>query len=281
MAKRAAGSSSARLSAQAPARGAVDDPLPRTRRSLLASAAVNADDNFPRPSTTVDVVIFSVLDDTLQVLLVQRPDLPGEPFPGRWALPGGFIDIQADADLLACARRKLLDKTGIDSPYLEQLGSWGGAARDPRGWCATHVYFALIPAGGQVPTAGANAADAAWFPVDAWLRPRKPALAFDHAEILKAAVERLRGKVEYTSLPAFLLAEPFSLPQLQHTYEVVLGRPVDKSGFRTRMMSAGFLEEAGVVLDRDSNRPPMGYRLKDRAQPVVFPRTFGAKGTGA
>jgi 8-oxo-dGTP diphosphatase len=102
-------------------------------------------------------------------------------------------------------------------------------------------------------------------------------LAFDHSEILRAAVERLRGKVEYTSLPAFLLPETFTLPQLQHTYEIVLGRPVDKSGFRTRMMSADFLEEAGIV-ETASRRPPMAYRLKDRSRPVYFPRTFSPRG---
>jgi 8-oxo-dGTP diphosphatase len=102
-------------------------------------------------------------------------------------------------------------------------------------------------------------------------------LAFDHAQILQAAIERLRNKVEYTSLPAYLLPEPFTLPQLQHVYEVVLGRPVDKSGFRTRMLAAEFLEEVGVV-HSDSNRPPMGYRLKDRAAPVFFPRTFSPRG---
>lgn len=230
---------------------------------------------FARPYTTVDVVIFTVLDEALQVLLVRRPDDEGEPFPGLWALPGGFVNLDLDADLVSCARRKLQEKTSVQSPYLEQLGSWGGATRDPRGWSATHAYFALIPGQGVTVTKGANAAAAAWFTVDQLLR--QPRLAFDHAEILAAAVERLRGKVEYTSLPAFLLPEPFTLPQLQRMYEVVLGRPVDKSGFRTRMMAAGFLSEVGVV-ESESNRPPMGYRLKDREKAVFFPRTFSPRG---
>lgn len=228
---------------------------------------------FDRPYTTVDVIIFSLLDDALQVLLVQRPADAAEPFPGLWALPGGFVDVAQDADLLACARRKLLEKTGVASPYLEQLGSWGGAGRDPRGWSATHAYFALLPAGQIQLARGANAADVRWFKVDG----RLPRLAFDHDEILRAAVERLRSKVEYTSLPAFLLPEPFTLPQLQRSYERVLGRPVDKSGFRTRMLAADFLEEVGIV-DSGSKRPPMGYRLKDRHAPVFFPRTFSPRG---
>jgi 8-oxo-dGTP diphosphatase len=226
------------------------------------------------PFTTVDVVIFSVLDDALQVLLVRRPRTSGEPFAGRWALPGGFVDIELDADLAACAQRKLREKTGVASPYLEQLGSWGGAKRDPRGWSATHVYFALVAAQGMKLAKGGNAADVAWFKVDDVLR--KPDLAFDHGPIVQAAVERLRSKVEYTSLPAFLLLEPFTLPQLQHIYELVLGRPVDKSGFRTRMLAARFLEETGLV-DGDSNRPAMGYRLVTRRAAVTFPRTFSPR----
>src|SRR5580700_9145914 len=100
--------------------------------------------DFERPLTTVDVVIFSVRAEDLTVLLVQRPSESGEPFPGKWALPGGFIDAARDSDLEACARRKLVEKTGIDPPYLEQLGSVGNATRDPRGWSVTHVYFALM-----------------------------------------------------------------------------------------------------------------------------------------
>ncbi len=113
-----------------------------------------------------------------------------------------------------------------------------------------------------------------WFRIDQAMNRLK--LAFDHADILKVAVDRLRGKVEYTSLPAFLLPEPFTLPQLQRTYEIVLGRLVDKSGFRTRMLAAEFLEEAGYV-DGESNRPAMGYRLRDRKAPALFPRTFSPR----
>jgi 8-oxo-dGTP diphosphatase len=229
---------------------------------------------FRLPFTTVDVVIFTVLDAELQVLLVQRKDAAGEPFPGRWALPGGYVDVARDANLLACARRKLKEKTGITSPYLEQLGSWGSRERDPRGWSATHVYFALVPAADLKPVKGANAAEVKWVKVDAVVG--RPGMAFDHGDILEAAVDRLRSKVEYTSLPAFLLPEPFTLPQLQRTYEVILGRPVDKSGFRTRTLAADFLDEVGVV-EGDSNRMAAAYRLRDRTRVVTFPRTFSPR----
>ncbi|RKP46961.1 NUDIX hydrolase [Trinickia fusca] len=245
-----------------------------TDRSAQPGRRARRSPEFPLPYTTVDVVIFTVLDQALQVLLVQRPDGADEPFPGRWALPGGFVDVALDASLEDCARRKLVEKTAVASPYLEQLGSWGSATRDPRGWSATHVYFALIPGQDVMLAKGANAANVAWFDVDEVTQ--KSGLAFDHDDILQTAVERLRSKVEYTSLPAFLLSEPFTLPQLQRMYEVVLGRPVDKSGFRTRMLAAGFLKEAGYAAG-ESNRPAMGYRLADRHTPVIFPRTFSPR----
>ena len=227
--------------------------------------------DFARPLVTVDVVIFTVQAQRLQVLLVRRPTGEGEPFPGMLALPGGFVDVERDATLLDCAVRKLRDKTGLHTHHLEQLGSWGSAGRDPRGWSVTQVYMALVPA--PVPTAAApdTASTAAlWLDVDAACASP---LAFDHATLLNAALARLRSKVEYTSLPAFLLPEPFTLPQLQQVYEVVLGRALDKSAFRKRMLDSGFLTEVGTV-DGTAPRKAMGYRIRDRSQATVFPRTF-------
>jgi 8-oxo-dGTP diphosphatase len=238
---------------------------------MKKTGITTSEPTFERPLVTVDVVIFTVQDETLKVLLVRRPSDPLDPFPGRWALPGGFVDLKQDRSLQDCAVRKLKDKTGVRTPYLEQLGSWGDADRDPRGWSATHSYFALIQA--PDPSAVGSAAqslESQWVPVDEALRKR---LAFDHTQILTAAVVRLRGKVEYTSLPAFLLAEPFTLPQLQRAYEVLLGRAMDKSAFRKRMLDANFLEEAGAT-DGVQGRVAMAYRIKDRAQATTFPRMF-------
>lgn len=221
---------------------------------------------FPRPLVTVDVVIFTVLEGALKVLLTRRPESEGEPFPGMWCVPGGFVDVERDATLQACAARKLQDKTGFAAPYLEQLASWGSANRDPRGWSATHAYFALVPP----PLADAGDGRSEWIDADAACNRR---LAFDHRDILKTALERLRSKVEYTSLPAFLLNEPFTLPELQHVYEVVLARPLDKSAFRKRMLDAGFLEEVGTVPGA-FGRAAMGYRVRERERAAVFPRTF-------
>jgi ADP-ribose pyrophosphatase YjhB (NUDIX family) len=228
--------------------------------------------DFPRPLATVDVVIFAIKADALQVLLIQRGSGAGEPFPGSFALPGGFVDIDKDRDLQACAIRKLKEKTGVASPYLEQLGSWGSATRDPRGWSATHAYFALMSASAASP---ALSGDAHWFPIQG--EGVKPKLAFDHSEILKAAIQRLRNKVEYTSLPAYLLPPEFTLPDLQRVYEIVLDRPLEKSAFRTRILSADLIEPV-AKMRRGPNRPAQLYRLKKTKAPVYFARTFNPPG---
>jgi 8-oxo-dGTP diphosphatase len=229
--------------------------------------------DFERPLTTVDLVIFSVRDDELTVLLVQRPCEAKEPFPGRWALPGGFIDTSRDKTLEDCARRKLMEKTAVEAPYLEQLGSFGGVTRDPRGWSATHVYFALMASDSITPRPGGNAPESRWFKVQG--EGIRESLAFDHADILRLALSRLRSKVEYTSLPAFLLSAEFTLTQLQRIYEVILERTLEKKAFRTRMLSAEILEAAPRQL-AGPNRPAQLYRLKGRRQAHTFSRPFGS-----
>jgi 8-oxo-dGTP diphosphatase len=241
------------------------------KKEQAPTKPAHPDTAFVRPLTTVDVVIFSVISDALHVLLIERGDEPGEPYPRTWSLPGGIIDVDLDRDLEGCAIRKLKEKTGVKSPYLEQLGSWGDATRDPRGWSSTHAYVALVSSESVVLRKGANAADVRWFPiVDGAVKPR---LAFDHAKILQAAIARLRNKVEYTSLPAHLLPEEFTLSDLQRMYEVVLGRRIEKSAFRTRVLSSD-LVEAVPRMREGPNRPAQIYRLKNPQRLVFFPRTF-------
>lgn len=225
-----------------------------------------------RPLATVDIAIFAVRDGALNVLLVQRPKGAGEPFPGSWALPGGFVDVRKDASLEACAIRKLSEKTGVRAPYLEQLGFWGGAKRDPRGWSVTCAYFALIvPPESSVK--GGNAIDLRWWPVEGSNKPVR--LAFDHGDVLGTALQRLRSKVEYTSLPAFLMPDQFTLPELQAVYESILGRALDKSAFRTRTLAADFLEPTREMR-LGANRPAQVYRLLHRDL-VYFPRPFAPR----
>lgn len=227
------------------------------------------------PLTMVDLAIFSIRNDALCVLLVRRPDSDGEPCPSAWALPGGFIDTARDENIEDAARRKLVEKTGVRSAYLEQLGSFGNRARDPRGWSVTTVYFALMPSGEISLHPGGNAGEAEWFPVEGY-SALTGGLAFDHDAILTAALSRLRSKVEYTSLPVHLLGEEFTLAELQRMFEIVLGRKVDKSAFRTRMLSAGFIEETGNR-KVGKNRPAQLFRLVRGNDQVFFPRTFYAR----
>ncbi|MGB4811763.1 MAG: NUDIX domain-containing protein [Methylophilaceae bacterium] len=228
--------------------------------------------SFDKPYTTVDVVIFSLIENKLKVLLIKRSNEINEPFPGGWALVGGFIDVAQDQTLEAAAARKLYEKTGVKAAYLEQLGSWGSATRDPRGWSATHVYFSMLAMDNlQNPKNGANAEDAQWFDVKE--NGVACTLAFDHAQLLAEAIQRLRNKVEYTSLPAFLMPKLFTLKELQTAYEAILGRALDKSAFRTRMLAADLLE-ATAHYQEAANRPAQLYQLKSNHQPVYFQRLF-------
>jgi 8-oxo-dGTP diphosphatase len=215
-------------------------------------------------------VIFTLQDGALKVLLGQRGE---HPHKGRWALPGGFIDLRRDADLDATATRKLREKTGVEVSYLEQLQGFGSAVRDPRGWSVTFAYFALIDAAGVTLSHGGGSSAAAWVGVDD-LAARAD-LAFDHADIVAVALQRLRAKVEYTSLPVHLLAAEFTLSDLQQVYETVLGRSVDKSAFRKRIKEGDFLEEIPGKLRHASNRPAQLYRLRDQQAVVFFNRAMG------
>lgn len=173
----------------------------------------------------VDVVIFTIRDSDLHVLLVRRAIAP---FAGRYAIPGGFV--HEDESLEDAARRELDEETGVRDVYLEQLYSFGDPGRDPRGRVVTVAYFALIAADRTALQAGSDADEAAWFPVDA-----PPSLAFDHGRILAYALERLRNKLEYTTVGFQLLPAKFTLGELQAVYEAILGRRVDKRNFRRKI----------------------------------------------
>jgi ADP-ribose pyrophosphatase YjhB (NUDIX family) len=229
----------------------------------------NAEETYPKPIATVDLAIFALAGAGLEVLLMRRAT---EPFAGTWALPGGWVHVNEDADLDAAARRVLKEKTGVETPYLEQLGTIGGATRDPRGWSLSIAYVALISAGTVELDAGANAAGIVWQPV-AGDRVDLP-LAFDHAEILRSAVVRLRSKVEYSTLPVHLLPERFTLSELQSVYERILGRRLDKSAFRKRIAEADFVEPVAGEMRRASNRPAQLYRLKEARSTTFFDRTI-------
>jgi 8-oxo-dGTP diphosphatase len=221
-----------------------------------------------RPLSSVEVVVIALVDTELKALLVRRPSAAGAQADG-WALPGRQINVSSDADLLSCARSTVNESAGVSGPYLEQLGSWGSAKRDPRGWAATHVYIALLPPRRATRLRDDDHPSLRWHAIQG--AGIGPSLALDHREILAAAAHRLRSKSEYTSLPAFLLPVEFTLSDLQRAYEVVLGWSLEKKAFRTRILATDLVEP----LDRHreaAHRPAMLYRLKDRKSIVHFPR---------
>ncbi|MBT4838033.1 MAG: NUDIX hydrolase, partial [Methylococcales bacterium] len=174
------------------------------------------------PLSCVDVVIFTIIKDQLNVLITQREDFP---FKGNWAIPGGFIDINQDKDIEQTAQRKLKEKTGYDAPYLEQLGATGNNTRDPRGWSLTVTYFALVNADNVV-----FGKDSCWCELnDGGIIQEK--LAFDHALLIKDAFQRLKNKTQYTTIALHVLPPKFTLSELQKCYETILGGKLNKSGF--------------------------------------------------
>lgn len=207
---------------------------------------------FPTVICTVDVVLLTLRDQALHVVLLRRKN---EPFAGALALPGGYIHAQEDRTAWDAAARVLRDKTGIVSPYLEQLATYSSAERDPRGWSASIVYYALVPAE-LLPT---DREELQCVPVN-----RLPRLPFDHRDIIDLAVSRVRAKSQYSSLPVYLCGERMTLPQLQSVYEAVLGEPINKVSFRRKIEELGMLEPvAGALETGAAHRPAQVYRLRE------------------
>jgi 8-oxo-dGTP diphosphatase len=220
---------------------------------------------YERPSVTVDVVIFSLVDNDLQVLLVKRKY---PPFAGVWAIPGGFVRMQESLE--AAAIRELAEETGVTDVYCEQLYSFGAPDRDPRTRVITVAYFALVPHDAIQPRPGDDAAETAWYSVF-----DLPQLAFDHEEILTYALQRLRYKLEYTAVGFELLPDVFTLSELQYAYEIILGEQLDKRNFRRKILSAEILEETGRKKEEAEGRPAMLYRYrKDAVAEVKTRRLF-------
>lgn len=217
-------------------------------------------DDYPKPSVTADVVIFTLRNDDLQVLLIKRS---AAPYTGRWAIPGGFV--QQNEPLEKAARRKLEEETGVRDVYLEQLYTFGDPRRDPRGWVITVAYFALMPAPLAV-EAGSGAVDVRW-----WSMYDLPLLAFDHAKILEYALTRLRYKLEYTAVGFQLLPDTFTLSELQKAYEIILGVRLDKRNFRRKILEAQVIEETGEYRTGEG-RPAMLYRYRPDAVAEVRAR---------
>ena len=210
----------------------------------------------PSPVVATIVVIFAIIEGSLQVLLVHRS---ADPERGLWALPGGRWD--GDRSLEEAAARKLVEETGASDLYLEQL--FTASHLDASQPSVAVAYFALVDER-RVRLRASEEWPPAWHQVDAL-----PPLAFRNNDVIAQAVKRVRAKLEYTNLAYGLLPERFTLRDLQATYEAILAQPLDRRNFRKRMLSAGLIEPTGETHRKGAHRPALLYRFTSR-EPVFL-----------
>lgn len=221
--------------------------------------------DYPLPAVTVDMVVFTISRrGRLEVLTIRRRD---DPFKGGLALPGGFVNVgggyAAGSDqgesLREAAERELLEETGLDAArgdvFLEQLYTFGDPGRDPRGRVISVAYYALV--GMDVAPrvrAGDDAEEAFWCPVwetnqDAGGVPLVSLTAFDHGEVLRMAVERIQGKIDYDPrIARSLLASEFTFNELRRVHEIVKGKSYERSNFQKRFKR---MVEDGVIIETE------------------------------
>jgi 8-oxo-dGTP diphosphatase len=219
---------------------------------------------YPHPAVTVDCVVFGYDEADLKILLIERAQ---EPFAGRWALPGGFVEM--DEDLPEAARRELAEETGLTGAWLEQLFTFGAPRRDPRERVISVAYYALVKLTDHRVKAATDARAVAWFEVD-----DLPPLAFDHETIVGTALERLRGKIRYQPIGFELLPEKFPLSELQRLYETILERPLDKRNFRKKIQSMGLLKDTGEIQQDVAHRAARLYAFDRKAYARLTAKGF-------
>ena len=229
---------------------------------------------YPRPSVTVDVVLLTVRDGGLWALLGRRA---GHPARDRWAFPGGFVGI--DESLDDAAARVLREKAGLDGVFTEQLYTFGSPGRDPRTRVISVAYYALVDRAtleravaaqhderlciARLATPSADGADRSIQALDGAGAPLP--LAFDHADVLATAVNRIRGKLDYAPIGFELLPKAFSLRDLRLVHEAILGRALNKDSFRRRILDRGLVVPTGKRAVGVGHRPPELYRFTDRS----------------
>ena len=211
------------------------------------------------PLVSADVALFSIGDECLQALLVQRAQAPAA---RTWALPGAVLKPDMDQDLEATARRALRDKISVEVPYLEQLRTFSGADRDPRGWSLSVLHYALLPRDQVQAVVRSKVEVVRWVNAD-----DAGNLAFDHGEQLRVARSALRARVRDNALPLHLMPERFTLTQLQKVCEIILasGRqecaPLDKGAFRRRFARSEDIVEIPGAFERGAQRPAQLFKV--------------------
>jgi 8-oxo-dGTP diphosphatase len=225
---------------------------------------------YPSPHLAVDIVLFTIEDCDLKVLTMERS---AEPFAGCQVLPGGFVHSGENLD--DTARRVLAEKVGVSDLSVEQLYTFSAPGRDPRGWVVSTAYLALVPYARLHTAAGELdglrlphvMADEAGEAVQLGEAGEHVTMGFDHTDIIHTALVRLRGKLDWSSLPFALLPEQFTLLELQQVHETILGRALNKPHFRKKwhgkiLPDGSHLEATGELTSGRPHRPAEFYELK-------------------
>lgn len=226
---------------------------------------------YPKPSVTADVVVMTLVPGQgLGVILVRRNEYP---YKGKWSLPGGFVGIEEDIE--ATAERKLMEKAGVNVPFY-QFGTFGKVGRDPRMRVISVSHMAFVPMEKLSPSPGIGADDAGIFLVKregnryvyekGGILTSEKELAFDHADIIRTAIERLRNRISYTDDAfAFVDKNAFTIAQLREIYEAVKGEKVDFANFRRdftrKYEKTGLVEKTNTMTSGDVGRPSAIYRF--------------------
>lgn len=217
-------------------------------------------DSYPPMFSTVDIALFSIMNDELGVMLIKRAE---EPFKDHWALPGGHVDAELDVDAEAAARRELKEETNLENIYLEQLYTFTTKGRDPREEIANRTcrifsiaHFALIDHHKVKAIAGSDASDVKWFKLS-----ELPKLSFDHGKIIQTAVNRIRNKINYTNVGFELVPAKFTIPELRAVFEKVLGRDLNATNFRTKLLKLDILTDTGEKKIEGRGQPAPIYKL--------------------
>lgn len=202
---------------------------------------------YPHPAVTTDCVIFGFDGSELQVLLIERGI---EPFKGKWAFPGGFLNMDETAQ--EGALRELKEETGLKNAYIEQFNTYSNPGRDPRERVITIAHYALVRI--QEVKGGDDAAKAQWFPID-----EVPQLAFDHDKILRDAMRKLRERIHFEPIGFELLPEKFTMRDLQILYESILGVKFDRRNFAKKMMHYELLNQLDETVRPTAKRDALLY----------------------
>ena len=202
---------------------------------------------YPHPAVTTDCVIFGFDGSELQVLLIERGI---EPFKGKWAFPGGFLNMDETAE--EGALRELKEETGLENAYIEQFNTYSDPGRDPRERVITIAHYALVRI--QEVKGGDDAAKAQWFPID-----EVPQLAFDHDRILRDAMKKLRERIHFEPIGFELLPEKFTMKDLQVLYESILDVKFDRRNFAKKMLHYELLTQLDETVRPTAKRDALLY----------------------